>query len=182
MTFQIRANLAATTLPFIDPLLGPRIFRALRRLPDASPGVLQVWENVGIQVITFLPFPTSLSGATPLATSSSSAASRSCLFCPRRSLSPQRPPVMGPAGDNATIAAKLLSVDVAGGKSLGDLKRADIAADGIPVQWREHSPMPPVFVMPAAAKAKPGGRLRRLNSWVSLWFTFSAIHLSAVAT
>ena len=66
---------------------------------------------------------------------------------------------MGPAGDNATIAAKLLSVDVAGGKSLGDLKRADIAADGTPVQWREHSPMPPVFVMPAAAKAKPGGRL-----------------------
>ena len=34
-------------------------------------GPLQdLWENVGLQVITFLPFPTSLSGATPLATSS----------------------------------------------------------------------------------------------------------------
>ena len=37
--------------------------------PENS-GVLQVWENVGIQVITFLPLPTSLSGAMPLATSS----------------------------------------------------------------------------------------------------------------
>jgi hypothetical protein len=35
---------------------------------------------------------------------------------------------MSPAGGNAPIAAKLLSVDVAGGKNLGTLKRTDIAA------------------------------------------------------